>query len=98
LYLLTLGFFSFLLHSNLHGLWVGPTVSTVAENSTEMMEMATDEDIADYVGMCQVASPVPGAFDSFDADFVLRQSRPPFSSAVPYDETGGKWQNCIAYY
>lgn len=72
-------------------------MSTLAENITTAEEKAGDSDVADYVGMCEVESPVPVAFDSFDADFVRRQSLPPFNSPEPYDQADGKSQYCIAF-
>ncbi|CAB9497474.1 Desulfoferrodoxin [Seminavis robusta] len=82
---------------NLHGLWMGPTVETPllgqVDNATTVaaVERAGDDPSAamEFSMMCHVDSPVPVAFDSFAADFVRRQSLPPFNSLEPYDEEDG---------
>jgi hypothetical protein len=88
---------SLLLPSNLHGLWVGPFLPTLAEDSPTATEKQATEAMNEYDSMCQVASPVPAAFDSFDADFVRRQSVPPFNSPVPFDVGYGKFQHGMAH-
>lgn len=76
---------------NLHGLWMGPTVSTaMAElgfdnNSTNVEKAGEDAEPL----FCYIDSPLSVAFDSFAADFVRRQSLPPFNSLDPYDEDDG---------
>jgi len=42
-----------------------------------------------YNTNCHVDSPVPAAWDSFAADFVRRQSLPPFNSLTPYNQLDG---------
>ena len=92
---------------NLHGLWQGPSVSTVvdalAESDPIMADMGNNtaavvetspsltrnagNDL--HVRMCHIDSPLDMSYGSFAADFVRRQSLPPFNSLTPYDEDDG---------
>lgn len=78
---------------NLHGLWKGPTVVTLppelAANATTNVGKAGVGSEVDNTMVCGIASPLSVAFDSFAADFVRRQSLPPFNSLTPYDEDDG---------
>lgn len=92
---------------NLHGLWKGPSVSTVVDalagsdpiiadmdNSTAAV-VDTSPSLARNAGndlhlrMCHIDSPLDNSYGSFAADFVRRQSLPPFNSLTPYDEDDG---------
>lgn len=90
---------------NLHGLWVGPSVSTLVDaldGSDPIMADAKNSTAADispslsrnvginsHVGMCHIDSPLDNSYGSFAADFVRRQSLPPFNSLAPYNEDDG---------
>jgi len=64
---------------NKHGLWKGPTVNLVA----------TSDDMSEEV--CALNPPHDLAWDSLHADFLRRQSLPPFNSADPFtDDTNPK--------
>ena len=71
---------------NLHGLWQGPTVSitTTDDNNNTGTETATSDGI-----VCAVSSPSEPAYDSYAADFVRRQTLPPFNTVEPYTADRG---------
>ena len=72
---------------NKHGLWKGPTVNLDA----------TSNDTSEEV--CALTPPHEPAWDSLHADFVRRQSLPPFSSDVPFtDDTNPKHIPYVTVY
>jgi len=89
---------------NLHGLYQGPKISTNGtsinnSNDTESLMKVNDDDQASifaspWIGdqKCQVGSPKASAWDSLAADFVRRQSLPPFDSLEPYNQLDGYGQ------